>query len=89
MSAASIAPVTANAVTTAETLTLDYFLAGDVLIIASASIPGRLYVTTANNCSCPAGRDDLPCKHGELRLRLLRPQTASVMLPFDQADQLF
>jgi hypothetical protein len=73
----------------ADTLTVDYYLDGDTLIIASASIPGRLYVTTATDCSCPAGRDDLPCKHGELRLSLLRPQTASVMLPFDQADALF
>ena len=88
MSAASLTRDKANAAP-AETLTLDYYLDGNTLIIASASIPGRLYVTTANDCSCPAGRDDLPCKHGELRLRLLRPQTAAVSLPLDQADALF
>lgn len=60
------------------------------LIIASASIPGRLYVTTSKECSCPAGLDDLPCKHIELRLSLLRPQTdAPIVLPLDQADQLY
>ena len=78
-----------HAAAATDTLTIDYYLAGDTLIIASASIPGRLYVTTSNDCSCPAGLQDLPCKHGELRLSLLRPQTASVMLPFDQADALY
>lgn len=73
----------------AAALTVDYYLDGDTLIIASASIPGRLYVTTSNNCSCPAGLQDLPCKHGELRLSLLRPRTDAVVIPFDQADALY
>lgn len=86
MSAASIARDNA----TAETLIVDYYLDRDTLIIASASIPGRLYVTTSTDCSCPAGLQDLPCKHAELRLGLLQPQTeAPVLLPFDQVDQLF
>ena len=79
-----------HAAAATDTLTVDYYLDGDTLIIASASIPGRLYVTTANDCSCPAGLQDLPCKHGELRLRLLHPQTEAVLvLPFDQADALY
>lgn len=74
----------------ADILTVDYFLAGEILIIASASIPGRLYVTTSNDCSCPAGLQEEPCKHAELRLNLLRPQSeAALVLPFDQADQLY
>jgi hypothetical protein len=74
----------------AATLTVDYYLHGETLIIASASIPGRLYVTTATDCSCPAGLEELPCKHVELRLSLLRPQTeVALVLPFDQADQLY
>lgn len=74
----------------AATLTVDYYLDDDTLIIASASIPGRLYVTTSSDCSCPAGLQDLPCKHAELRLSLLRPHTGVlVVLPFDLADQLY
>ncbi|HEX6291258.1 MAG TPA: hypothetical protein VFZ66_18890 [Herpetosiphonaceae bacterium] len=57
-----------------ETLTLDYYLAGDVLIIASATVPGRLYVTTAKDCSCPIGLEEWPCAHADLRLRLRSPQ---------------
>jgi hypothetical protein len=74
----------------AAPLVVDYYLHDDTLIIASAAIPGRLYVTTSNDCSCPAGLQELPCKHAELRLSLLRPHTGVlVVLPFDQADALF
>jgi hypothetical protein len=74
----------------AAPLTVDYYLDGETLIIASASIPGRLYVTTSNDCSCPAGLQELPCKHAELRLTLLRSRTDdAVVLPLDQADALF
>jgi hypothetical protein len=55
-------------------LTVDYFLAGDTLIIASTTTPGRFYVTTATDCSCPAGLAEWPCKHADVRLRLLAPQ---------------
>lgn len=55
-------------------LTIDYYLAGNTLIIASATTPGRLYVTTSTECSCPAGRDEWPCKHADVRLNLLAPQ---------------
>lgn len=80
----------ANAIVEAEPLTIDYYLDGDTLIIASASIPGRLYVTTSRDCTCPAGLQELPCTHAELRLRILRPLSeAPVMLTLDQADQLF
>ncbi|HEX6292950.1 MAG TPA: SWIM zinc finger family protein [Herpetosiphonaceae bacterium] len=73
-----------------DTLTIDYYLDGDTLIIASATIPGRLYVTTSKDCSCPAGLHELPCKHAELRLSLLRPRTdAALVLTLDQADALF
>lgn len=89
MSAASIARDKAHTAS-AKTLTIDYYLDGDTLIIASATIPGRLYVTTSADCSCPAGLQDLPCKHADLRLGILRPQsTAPIVLPLDQADALF
>ncbi len=49
---------------------VDYFIAGDTLIIASASTIGRLYVVTATECSCEAGRQELPCWHAAARLHL-------------------
>jgi hypothetical protein len=75
-------------------LVVDYYLDGDVLIIASLSIPGRLYVTTSKECSCPAGLEELPCKHAELRLRLLRPQptflnNAMFIVTLDQEGDLY
>ncbi len=49
---------------------VDYFIAGDTLVIASASTIGRLYVVTASECSCEAGRQELPCWHAAARLHL-------------------
>jgi hypothetical protein len=54
-----------------ETLTVDYYLDGDTLIIASATTPGRLHVVTATECSCDAGREDWPCMHAGYRLHIL------------------
>lgn len=80
----------ANAVAPTDALTLDYYLDGDVLIIASATIPGRLYITTSKDCSCPAGLQELSCKHADIRLNLLRPRKdATLVLTLDQADALF
>lgn len=63
-----------NAVARAESLTVDYYLNGDKMIVASASTPGKLYVVTATGCSCPAGVQELPCKHAEYRLQVLMPR---------------
>ena len=62
---------------TTEPLTLDYYLDGDTLIIASATTPGRLYIVTATSCTCEAGQDDWPCKHADYRLSLLMPKRAA------------
>ncbi len=53
---------------------VDYFIAGDTLVIASASTIGRLYVVTASECSCEAGRQELPCWHAAARLHLFSPR---------------
>ncbi|MDP9314607.1 MAG: hypothetical protein M3R24_27635 [Chloroflexota bacterium] len=53
---------------------VDYFIAGDTLVIASASTVGRLYVVTASECSCEAGRQELPCWHAAARLHLFFPR---------------
>ncbi len=60
--------------TPAAPLTVDYYLHGDTLIIASETIPGRLYIVTSTGCSCPAGQDDWPCEHADYRLNLLMPK---------------
>lgn len=62
MSAASIARRKANASTKAATLiqTVNYYIAGDVLMIASASTVGKLYTVTACECTCEAGRNISP-----------------------------
>jgi hypothetical protein len=89
MSMTSIAGRTANAVAVADTHTVDYYLYGDTLIMASATTPGRLYVTTATDCSCPTGVQEWPCLHADVRLNLLRPTpNASGVLTLDQADDL-
>ncbi len=71
MSTASVAQRRANAVAKAETLTVDYYLDGDKMIVASQTTPGRLYIVTSTECSCPAGRQELPCKHAAYRLHVL------------------
>jgi hypothetical protein len=87
MSTTSIAGRTANAVAISNTSTVDYYLDGETLIIASATMPGRLYVTTATDCSCPAGLQEWPCPHADVRLNLLRPTpNASGVLTLDQID---
>ncbi len=53
---------------------VDYFIAGDTLIIASASTVGRLHVVTASECSCEAGRQEQPCWHAAARLHLFSPR---------------
>jgi hypothetical protein len=65
---------------TTNTLTVDYYLDGDTLIIASATTPGRLHVVTATECSCDAGRNDWPCVHADYRLHILatRPPAALI-----------
>ncbi|HEX6292890.1 MAG TPA: hypothetical protein VFZ66_27150 [Herpetosiphonaceae bacterium] len=64
----------ANAVAASDTLTIDYYISGDTLIIASATTPGRLYLVTSKDCSCPLGLEEWPCAHADLRLCLLAPQ---------------
>ncbi len=61
----------AYAVAKAETLIVDYYLCGDTLIIASATTPGRLYVVTSTECTCPLGLQEWPRDHATLRLHLL------------------
>ncbi len=75
MSNRSVAQRRANAVAKADTMTVDYYLDGDKMIIASETTPGRLYIVTATECSCPAGRQELPCKHAAYRLQVLMPRT--------------
>ena len=55
----------------ADTFTVDYYLDGDTLVIASTTIPGRLHVVTATECTCDAGRDAWPCQHADYRLHIL------------------
>lgn len=74
---ALIAQRRVNAAAKAETLTVDYYLDGDKMIIASATTPGRLYVVTSGDCTCPAGVQELPCKHAEFRLNVLYPRRTS------------
>jgi hypothetical protein len=92
----SIAQRRANAAAKAETLTVDYYLDGDKMIIASATTPGKLYVVTSGDCSCPAGLQELPCKHAEFRLNVLyprrnhKPQTETeYSTTIDLCDELF
>lgn len=90
----SIAHRRANAAAKAETLTVDYYLDGDKMIIASATTPGKLYVVTSGDCTCPAGLQELPCKHAEFRLNILstkrKPQTdAEYSTTIDLCDELF
>ncbi len=81
----------ANAIAKAETLAVDYYLDGDTMIIASETTPGKLYVVTSHDCSCPAGRQELPCKHAAYRLNVLMPRTAkkSYTAVLADADELF
>ncbi len=76
MSHASIARRKANASTKAAKLiqTVDYVVAGDVLIVASATTVGKLYQVTSTECSCEAGRNALPCWHAEARLQVMHPR---------------
>ena len=66
------------------------------MIIASATTPGKLYVVTSGDCTCPAGLQELPCKHAEFRLNVLyprhdaQPQTAAAYtVTLDLVDELF
>lgn len=86
----------ANAAAKAETLTVDYYLDGDTMIIASATTPGKLYVVTSGDCTCPAGLQELLCKHAEFRLNILYPRRtaqsqtdAEYTVTLDLADELF
>lgn len=86
----------ANAAAKAETLTVDYYLDGDKMIIASATTPGKLYVVTSGDCTCPAGLQELPCKHGEFRLNVFYPRctphaqiVADYSVILDLVDELF
>lgn len=76
MSNTSLAQRYANAVARADSLTVDYFICPDqqTVIIASATTVGRLYTVTATECSCEAGRRELPCKHSAYRLQVLSPR---------------
>jgi hypothetical protein len=84
-----------NATAKAETLTVDYYLDGDTMIIACATIPGRLYIVTSGDCTCPAGVQELPCKHAEFRLNVLYPRptaqqtNAHYTVILDLDDELF
>lgn len=86
----------ANAADKAETLTVDYYLDGDKMIVASATTPGKLYVVTSGDCTCPAGVQELPCKHAEFRLNVLYPRHGAqsqtdteYTVTLDLADELF
>lgn len=92
---ASTAQRRANAAARAETLTVDYYLDGDKMIIASATTPGKLYVVTSGDCTCPAGVQELPCKHAEFRLNVLYPRrttqpqsNAAYTVTLDLVDEL-
>ena len=74
MSTLSLSQRKSNAAARAENLTVDYYLDGDKMIVASASRPGKLYVVTPTGCSCPAGLLELPCKHAAYRLNILMPR---------------
>ena len=83
-----------NAVARAESLTVDYYLDGDTMIVASSSTPGKLYIVSATGCSCPAGVQELPCKHAAYRLQVLmpprKPQTdADYARTLAACDELF
>ena len=84
MSTASLAQPCVNATARSESLTVDYYLDGDTLIVASATIPGRLYIVTATACSCPVGVQELPCRHAAYRLAILHPRRT--LLSNDAAD---
>jgi hypothetical protein len=75
MSNRSVAQRRANAVAKADTMTVDYYLDGDKMIVASQTTPGRLYIVTSTECTCPAGRQELPCKHAAYRVHVLMPRT--------------
>lgn len=64
----------ATATPRAQSLTVDYYLDGDTMIVASATTPGKLYIVTATECSCEAGRRELLCKHATYRLDKLYPR---------------
>lgn len=97
MAHASVAQRKANAVAKADTLTVDYFICPDkqTVIIASATTVGRMYTVTATECSCPAGRKELPCKHAAYRLQVLSPRKVGPMSDAEYAaaqaacDELF
>lgn len=95
MSNASIARRKSNATTKATKLiqTVNYFVAGDVFIVASATKVGTLYQVTATECTCEAGRNALPCWHAEARLQIMhprKPQTdAEYRKTLELCDELF
>jgi hypothetical protein len=76
MANTSLAQRRANATAKAESLSVDYFICPDqhTVIIASATTLGKLYTVTSTECSCPAGRQELPCKHAAYRLNILHPR---------------
>ncbi len=88
MAGSSLAQRRSNATAKADALTVDYFMSGDTMIIASASHVGRLYTVTATECSCPAGRQELPCKHAAYRLQVMAQQTKRQYTQADY-DELF
>lgn len=63
-----------NAVARAESLTVDYYLDGDTMIVASATTPGTLYIVSATGCTCDAGLRELPGTHAAYRLDTRHPR---------------
>ena len=75
MSNASLARrrATAQAKAAERLQTIEYVVAGDTLIIASATTVGKLYQVSATECTCDAGRNGMPCWHAEAQLQVMMP----------------
>ena len=76
MSQHSLSHRRANAIDRAAVLQVDYVVLpdNDTVIVASATTLGKLYTVTSKECTCPAGRKELPCKHAAYRLNILHPR---------------
>jgi hypothetical protein len=77
MSQHSLSHRRATAIDRAAVLQVDYVVLpdNDTVIVASATTAGKLYTVTSKECTCPAGRKELPCKHAAYRLNILHPRT--------------
>src|SRR5688500_7533835 len=70
-------PATLNPTTAAKLASVDHELVGDVLIVPSTKVIGKLYRVTEHGCTCPSATYRLTCWHMSARAYLLAQQPAA------------